>query len=91
VQIANPDLIVQKKTLKKGMNRNTKASLDEILKNGVLHHNTWRSGIYIHNIYTLLQWCLPLWIMQARFQHISTGLSAGARKNAAAGVGARTQ
>ena len=33
MQIANPDLIVQKKTLKKRMNRNTKASLDEILKN----------------------------------------------------------
>ena len=33
MQIANPDLIVQKKTLKKRMNRNTKAPLNEIFKN----------------------------------------------------------
>ena len=32
MQIANPDLIVQKKTLKKRMNRNPKARLNEIFK-----------------------------------------------------------
>ena len=32
MQIANPDLVIQKKTLKKRMNRNTKTPLNEIFK-----------------------------------------------------------
>ena len=32
MQIANPDLIIQKKTLKKRMNRNPKAPLNEIFE-----------------------------------------------------------
>ena len=33
VQIANPDLIVKKKTLEKKMNRNPKSPLEKIFKN----------------------------------------------------------
>jgi len=43
VQIANPDLVVKKQTLKKGMNRHPKAPLEEILKN----YDLTNSGIRI--------------------------------------------